>query len=47
MRTGTRSHLSESWWKIRDDIINLMNVNGYEQGDLCNYMNGSAVEQFF
>lgn len=35
-----------SWWKIHDDIVNEMSEKGYKQGDLCNFMNGRALEKF-
>jgi radical SAM protein, TIGR01212 family len=38
---------NESWWKIRDEIEAEMAENGYVQGDLYNYIGGSAVKRFF
>ena len=38
---------NESWWKIRDEIEKEMKEQGVVQGDLCNYMGGSAVKKFF
>ncbi len=34
------------WWKIRDDIDSLMQVQDSYQGKLCNYLNGRAVQKF-
>jgi len=36
-----------SWWAIRDEIEAEMEEKGYKQGDLCTYLNGSAVSMFF
>jgi len=36
-----------SWWAVRDEIEAEMTENGYRQGDLCTYLNGSAVSKFF
>ncbi|OON90354.1 MAG: TIGR01212 family radical SAM protein [Epulopiscium sp. Nele67-Bin001] len=33
-----------SWWKIHDDILALMQQQGYQQGDLCDYLNGKALQ---
>ncbi|OOO00729.1 MAG: TIGR01212 family radical SAM protein [Epulopiscium sp. Nele67-Bin004] len=33
-----------SWWKIHDDIVEAMQNNNYEQGDLCDYLNGKALK---
>ena len=38
---------NESWWKIRDEIEAEMAEEGFVQGDLCGYMGGSAVKNFF
>lgn len=35
-----------SWWKIHDDIIAEMTQEGYQQGDLCDYLSGKAVRQY-
>ena len=35
-----------SWWKIHDEIENYMNEQGYIQGDLYLYTDGSAVKKF-
>lgn len=35
-----------SWWKIHDDIIEEMVNNHYQQGDLCDYMNGPALRKW-
>lgn len=35
-----------SWWKIHDEIIEIMEKNHYKQGDLCDYQNGKAVKRF-
>lgn len=37
---------SASWWKIRDDIEAIMRERGVRQGDLFNYLGGSAVKRF-
>ena len=36
-----------SWWAIRDEIEDEMKEKGYVQGDLCTYLDGSAVKKFF
>ena len=36
-----------SWWAIRDEIEEFMNENKLCQGDLFNYLGGSAVSKFF
>jgi len=36
-----------SWWAIRDETEAEMRENGYFQGQLCNYLGGSAVRRFF
>lgn len=36
----------QSWWKIRDEIVNKMEENGYIQGDKCDYLNGKALRKF-
>ena len=35
-----------SWWKIHDMIIEEMNKRGIEQGDLFDYLQGSALAKF-
>ena len=35
-----------SWWKIHDDIVAIMESQGYKQGDLCNYLGGKALKRF-
>lgn len=35
-----------SWWKIRDEIVETMDKNNLKQGDLYNYLNGSALKIF-
>lgn len=32
------SNWSTSWWKIRDEIVNIMDLNNYYQGDLFDYL---------
>ena len=36
----------ESWWKIRDLIVEKMRENNYRQGDLCDYLNGRGLRKF-
>ncbi len=36
----------QSWWKIRDDIVNEMEEKGYKQGDKFNYLNGYGLRKF-
>ena len=36
-----------SWWAIKDEIEKLMIENKLCQGDLFNYLGGSAVSKFF
>ena len=40
------SNWQTGWWKIRDDIVKYMEENNLYQGQLCNYLNGSAVKKF-
>lgn len=40
------SNWQTGWWKIRDDIVKYMEENDLYQGQLCNYLNGSAVKKF-
>ena len=35
-----------SWWKIKDMIDTALEVQNVQQGDLCHYLNGSAVRKF-
>ena len=35
---------NESWWKIRDEIVNQMIVMDTRQGSKCNYLNGKAIK---
>ena len=35
-----------SWWKIHDDIVATMALNGWKQGDLCDYLGGKALNRF-
>ena len=35
-----------SWWKIHDEIVADMQQCQYSQGDLCHYLNGSALKVF-
>lgn len=37
---------SESWWKIRDEIVSLMEERNTKQGIKCNYLNGKALKKF-
>jgi len=37
---------STSWWKIRDSIVKKMEKEDVIQGDLFNYLNGSALKKF-
>jgi radical SAM protein (TIGR01212 family) len=36
----------ESWWKIRDDIVETMENRGSFQGIKFNYLNGKAIKRF-
>lgn len=36
----------QSWWKIRDEIVEKMERHGFSQGDKFNYLNGKALEKF-
>ena len=40
------SNWHTGWWKIRDTIIQTMEVKGQYQGRLCDYLNGKAVRKF-
>jgi len=35
---------NESWWKIRDEIVNEMMKRNTRQGIKCNYLNGKAIK---
>jgi hypothetical protein len=35
-----------SWWRIQDMIESELEKNDYNQGDLCDYLNGKAVKRF-
>lgn len=37
---------NESWWKIRDEIVDIMKMKHIYQGDKCNYLNGVAIKRF-
>lgn len=37
---------NESWWKIRDEIVSLMESRNTEQGSKFNYLNGKALKKF-
>lgn len=37
---------NESWWKIRDEIVSLMEKRNTKQGIKFNYLNGKALEKF-
>ena len=37
---------NESWWKIRDTIISLMESRNSKQGIKCNYLNGRGLKKF-
>lgn len=36
---------STSWWKIKDQVEETLESLEVEQGDLCNYLNGSALSE--
>jgi len=36
----------ESWWKIRDEIVDLMEKRNLFQGSKFNYLNGKAIKKF-
>lgn len=38
---------SESWWKIRDEIVNKMEGENRFQGSKFNYLNGKALKNFY
>ena len=38
---------SMGWWRIQEEIERRMDERDVRQGDLCNYLNGSAVRKFF
>lgn len=37
---------NESWWKIRDEIVYLMESKNSEQGIKYNYLNGNGIKRF-
>lgn len=37
---------NESWWKIRDEIVEEMENRNTRQGIKCNYLNGAALKKF-
>ncbi|HZK33183.1 MAG TPA: TIGR01212 family radical SAM protein [Tissierellaceae bacterium] len=37
---------NESWWKIRDEIVSLMESRNTQQGIKFNYLNGKALKKF-
>lgn len=37
---------SMGWWRIQEEIERRMDERDVRQGDLCNYLNGSAVRKF-
>ena len=37
---------NESWWKIRDEIVEEMRSRNTYQGKKCNYLNGKALKRF-
>ncbi|SUP41348.1 TIGR01212 family radical SAM protein [Veillonella criceti] len=37
---------SMGWWRIQEEIERRMEERDVRQGDLCNYLNGSAVRKF-
>lgn len=37
---------NESWWKIRDEIVSLMELRNSKQGIKFNYLNGKAIRKF-
>ena len=34
------------WWRIQDLIDHALEEKNAYQGDLCNYLNGSAIRKF-
>lgn len=45
-KTTLFNNYSTSWWKIKDNIINEMQIKGIKQGDMCDYLNGKALKKF-
>ena len=37
---------NESWWKIRDDIVNLMESRSIVQGNKFDYLGGKGIRKF-
>ena len=37
---------SMGWWRIQEEVERRMDERDVRQGDLCNYLNGSAVRKF-
>lgn len=37
---------NQSWWKIRDEIVNLMELQDTKQGIRFNYLNGTGIKKF-
>lgn len=37
---------NESWWKIRDEIVSLMESRNTKQGSKFNYLNGKGIKKF-
>lgn len=37
---------SMGWWRIQEEIDNALEANNWYQGDLCDYLNGKAVQRF-
>lgn len=37
---------NESWWKIRDEIVSIMEERNTKQGSKFNYLNGKAIKKF-
>lgn len=40
------SNWSTGWWKIRDEIVAIMEEYDYYQGQYCDYLNGKALRKF-
>ena len=41
------SNWGQSWWRIHDEIQAIMRRDKRKQGDLCTYLNGSALQKFY
>lgn len=40
------SNWGTSWWKLKDEFLDMMNTKGYVQGCHCDYLNGSALRKW-